>query len=375
MYSKQTDSAEIEEAISHFKFDGKLLDYTPYGSGHINDTFLLRFLHEDQTVKKYILQKINHHIFQNPEHLMQNIEAVSSFLRQKIIQNNGDPERETINIIKTNDGKNYYHNSIGSYWRGCRFIENAFTLDQVNDPEDFYQSAVAFGRFQKLLSDFPAHILYETIPDFHNTPKRYQRLKESVIRDTFGRVSHVTKEIEFCQYYESFYHLLEDAFQKGKLPLRVTHNDTKLNNVMLDKSTHKAICVIDLDTVMPGFSVNDFGDSIRFGATTAAEDEQDLSKVTFNLELFEQYTKGYLEGCDNSLTDTELELLPIGAKMMTLESGIRFLTDYLEGDVYFKTNREGHNLDRCRTQLKLVSEMELHWDEMKKIILKYSKKD
>lgn len=363
--------AKIEEAISNLKFEGKLLDYALYGSGHINDTFLVRFEQEDGSVKNYILQRMNHEIFKKPDELMSNIVHVTSFLREKIIENHGDPERETMNIIKTADGENFYKDSIGSYWRGYQFITDALTLDKVERPEEFYQSAYAFGNFQNLLSDFPAGTLYETIPDFHNTPDRFEKFKKAVAEDKCGRAAQVEKEIQFALKREDFSHLLMDALQNGTLPLRVTHNDTKLNNVMLDKASRKAICVIDLDTVMPGFSVNDFGDSIRFGASTAAEDEQDLSKVLLDLNLFELYTKGYLEGCNGSLTEMELELLPAGAKMMTLECGIRFLTDYLEGDTYFRVHREGHNLDRCRTQFKLVSEMEAHWDEMKDIVAKH----
>lgn len=359
--------AKKDEAIAQFDFQGEVMDAELYGSGHINDTFLVRCRDNGRTIN-YILQRMNHEIFKNPIELMENIVNVTSFLRKKIISNHGDPDRETMNIVPTKDGKKYYRDSIGSYWRSYQFIKNALTLDIVERAEEFYESAFAFGNFQNLLSDYPAETLHETIPNFHNTPDRYQKFLTAVKNDPLGRAASVQEEIRFVMEREDFTHTLIRAQKKGDLPLRVTHNDTKLNNVMLDEKTRKAVCVIDLDTVMPGFSVTDFGDSIRFGASTGAEDEPDLTKVNLDLSLFELYTKGYLEGCSGSLTETELDLLPAGAKMMTLECGMRFLTDYLEGDTYFRIHREGHNLDRCRTQFKLVSDMEQHWGDMKQII-------
>jgi hypothetical protein len=265
----------------------------------------------------------------------------------------------------------FFTDSIGCMWRGYFFLENATGFDQVEKPDDFYQSALAFGQFQNLLSDFPAATLYETIPNFHNTRIRFENFKRAVKEDVCGRANSAENEIRFVMDRGSFTGKLLDLHKDGKLPLKVTHNDTKLNNVMIDNETGKGICVIDLDTVMPGFSVNDFGDSIRFGASTAAEDEKDLSKVELDLELYELFTRGYLEGCHGSLTETEIDMLPIGAKMMTFECGMRFLTDYLQGDVYFKIHREGHNLDRCRTQFKLVEDMEKKWLDMHQIVNKY----
>jgi hypothetical protein len=360
--------AKIHEAIGNIDFKGTFLDYFTYGSGHINDTFLVRFTGENGSIKKYILQRINQDTFKNPEQLMENIFGVTKFLRNKIENNHGDVNRETLNIILTKTGDAFYIDSIGSYWRGYLFIEDAICYDIVEKPDDFYQSAVAFGNFQYQLADYPAHTLYETISDFHNTPVRLENLKKAIRKDRFGRVKEVSKEITFVLEREEFTHVLMDSYAQGRIPLKVTHNDTKLNNVMIDLETKKGLCVIDLDTVMPGFSVNDFGDSIRFGATTGAEDERDLSKVNFDLELYNLYTKGFLEGCKGSLTETELEMLPVAAKMMTLECGMRFLTDYLEGDTYFKIHREKHNLDRCRTQFKLVADMERNWDAMKQVI-------
>jgi hypothetical protein len=362
--TREEQCAKIHEAIENIDFKGNLIDYVPYGSGHINDTFLVRFMEESGSIKRYILQRMNHETFKNPEQLMENIFGITKFIRKKIEENHGDVNRETLNIITTQTGQSFYKDSIGSYWRGYLFIENADCYDSVKNPDDFYQSAVAFGNFQYQLADYPAHTLHETIPDFHNTPVRFHNLIKAIETDRMGRVKEVSDEIRFALEREEFTHVLINLYTEGKLPLKVTHNDTKLNNVMIDHVTKKGLCVIDLDTVMPGFSANDFGDSIRFGASTGAEDETDLSKVNFDMELYKIFTKGFLEGCKGSLTDTELSMLPTGAKMMTLECGIRFLTDYLEGDTYFKIHREKHNLDRCRTQFKLVADMEKNWDVM-----------
>lgn len=263
--------------------------------------------------------------------------------------------------------------SEGEYWRAYKFITGATSYDAVETPEDFYQSAVSFGNFQRLLAEYPAETLHETIEGFHDTKARFAVFKKAVEEDACGRAASVQKEIDFVLAHEDVANVFGDMLAKGELPLRVTHNDTKLNNIMIDDETRKGICVIDLDTVMPGLAMNDFGDSIRFGASTAAEDEQDLSKVSCDMGLFEIYTKGYIEGCGGRLTEKEIEMLPMGAKVMTFECGMRFLTDYLEGDHYFKIHREGHNLDRCRTQFKLVEDMEAKWDTMQEIVKKYSK--
>ena len=363
--------AEIKkEVIENFQFEGEYTEGIPYGSGHINDTFRVTFQHKGET-KRYILQRMNNQIFLNPEELMENVVGVTSWLRKKIVENGGEPERETLNLVPAKDGKAFYKDSEGEYWRVYLFIEGAKTYDLVENQEDFYQSAVAFGRFQGLLADYPAETLHETIQDFHNTVKRLDTFKKAVEADGCGRAAQVQEEIQFVLDREALAHKLCDMQAEGKLPLRVTHNDTKLNNIMIDDETRKAICVIDLDTVMPGLSVNDFGDSIRFGASTGAEDEPDLSKVSCSMELFELYTKGFVEGCKGSLTEEELDMLPVGAMPMTYECGMRFLTDYLEGDHYFKIHREGHNLDRCRTQFKLVKDMEEKWNQMNEIVNKY----
>ena len=363
--------AEVKTAtIESFQFQGTCVECIPYGSGHINDTFRVT-CDDNGTTRRYILQRMNKTIFLNPEELMENVTGVTKWLRKKILEKGGNPERETLNLVPTKEGKNFFVDQTGNYWRAYIFIEGATTYDLVQNKEDFYQSAVAFGHFQGLLADYPAQTLHETIVNFHNTIDRFAKFKKAVEEDVMGRAKDVQEEIQFVLDREALAHTLCDMQAEGKLPLRVTHNDTKLNNIMIDDETRKAICVIDLDTVMPGLAVNDFGDSIRFGASTAEEDEKDLSKVSCSMELFELYTKGFIEGCQGSLTDTELEMLPIGAMTMTYECGMRFLTDYLEGDHYFKVHRDGHNLDRARTQFTLVKDMETKLETMNAIVKKY----
>ena len=367
----RVNKVQIDEAIANFQYEGMLIDERPYGNGHINDTFLLTFEIAEMGKIKVILQRMNKEVFTDPVALMENIIGVTSYLRKKIIENGGNPERETLNIIPAKDGKAYFVDSKGEYWRSYKFITDATCYDRVKSPEDFYESAVAFGNFQRLLADYPAETLYETIEGFHDTRARLETFKQAVEKDICGRADSVRKEIQFVLDHEELADVFGELQEKGEIPLRVTHNDTKLNNIMIDNVTRKGICVIDLDTVMPGLAMNDFGDSIRFGASTGAEDERDLSKVSCSMELYETYVKGFLEGCAGSLTPKEVELLPMGAKVMTYECGMRFLTDYLEGDHYFKIHREGHNLDRARTQFKLVEDMEQKWDIMKEIIRKY----
>lgn len=361
---------KIDEAIENICFEGNYISSKPYGNGHINDTFLVTFEKDNKTIR-YILQRMNHEIFKDPIKLMENISGVTSYLREKIIENGGNPDRETLNIIPSKGDLPYYRDSNGSYWRAYDFIEGATSYDVVEKPEHFYQSAVAFGNFQRLLSDYPAHTLHETIVDFHNTKVRFENFKKAVATDSCDRVKNVAKEIEFVMARENETGILVDMLGNGELPLRVTHNDTKLNNVMIDNETEKGLCVIDLDTVMPGLAINDFGDSIRFGASTGEEDEPDLSKVWLSLELFDSYAKGFIQACDGSLTEKELDMMPMGAKLMTFECGMRFLTDYLQGDTYFRIHRDNHNLDRARTQFKLVADMEEKWEDMIAIINQY----
>lgn len=356
---------KVIHIISQFDFNGELIKVEPYGSGHINDTFRLTYK-ENNDIHYYILQKLNTDIFTRPVELMENIVNVTTFLKKKVIENNGDPSRETLNVIYTKDNQSFYKYE-EEYWRVFVFVSNAESYDEVKCDEDFYESAYAFGRFQSLLSDYPSHTLHETIYNFHNTAVRFERFKEVVKADVCGRAHKVQDEINFVIEHDYLSHVLADM----NLPLRVTHNDTKLNNIMIDKDTHKGICVIDLDTVMPGLAVNDFGDAIRFGASTGSEDEKDLSKIECDMHLFEVYTKGFIEGCQGKLTKEELLALPYGAMVMTYECGMRFLTDHLEGDVYFKIHRENHNLDRARTQFKLVADMENKLETMNTIVKKY----
>lgn len=353
-----------------FAVCGDVVSYERYGSGHINDTFKL-VTSGNGAPREYILQRINSNVFKNPAEVMENIFGVTEFLRRKIISAGGDPDRETMTIVKTTDGALFHVDDNGGYWRCYIFVTDSLSFNKVERPEEFYESAVAFGNFQALLAEYPADTLHETIKDFHNTPDRFKKFLDAVEQDVCGRAASVKAEIDFVKAREGFCYTFEKAREEGKLPLRVTHNDTKLNNILFDKKTNKPICIIDLDTIMPGYSVNDYGDSIRFGASTGDEDERDLSKVNFSLELFELYTKGFAEGAKGRLTDFEFDMMPYGAKMMTLECGMRFLTDYLQGDTYFKIHREGHNLDRCRTQFKLVSDMEKNWDKMREIVDKY----
>ena len=364
---------ELSEVIGMFAFPGTFVEAIPYGNGHINDTYRLTFEQSGRLVH-YILQQMNRKVFRKPEELMENIEGVTAWLKKKIQENGGDIYRETLNVIPSAEGKAWCVDDTGEYWRAYYFIENALCLDQAAGTQDFYESAVAFGHFQRLLSDYPADTLHETIPDFHNTPDRFRKFRAAVEADVCGRAAAVQDEIRFVMEREAFTHTLMDRLAEGKLPLRVTHNDTKSNNVLMDNTTGKGLCVIDLDTVMPGLAVNDFGDSIRFGASTGAEDEKDLSKISCDMELYDIYAKGFVEGCGGALTDMEIECLPIGAKVMTYECGMRFLTDYLSGDTYFKVDYPTHNLDRTRTQLKLVWDMEQKWEQMQEIARKYKNK-
>ncbi len=363
----------IAKIAENFAYEGKLIGIKEHGNGHINDTFLLTYEIGNMGTIKVILQRINKEIFAKPEQMMENILGVSAFLKEKIIKRGGDPYRETVNVIPAKDGKPYYVDHTGEYWRSYVYVLDTGSFDMVQSKEEFYESAYAFGHFQSLLADYPAETLYETIANFHNTKIRFATFLKAVEEDVMGRADKVREEIQFVLDREADANFFTDLLEQGELPLRVTHNDTKLNNVLFDNVTHKGVCVVDLDTVMPGLAMHDFGDSIRFGASTAAEDEQDLSKVSCDMELFAIYTKGYIEGCGGKLTAREIELLPMGAKIMTYECGMRFLTDYLQGDVYFKTHREGHNLDRCRTQFKLVADMEAKWETMQEIVKQYLK--
>ncbi len=341
----------MKEILTCFCLDDKVIGCEPYGHGHINQTYRVT----TAGGHRYILQKISSRAFGNVPELMENFVAVTDHLHRKGMS--------TLISLRTHDGKYYCQDRAGDYWRMCEFIEGSICLQKADRADDFYQCALAFGAFAQALDDFPAHTLHETIPNFHHTPDRYRQFHQALQADVRGRAALVQEEIAFALEREAQASALVDLLDRGELPLRVTHNDTKINNVMLDAATRKPLCVIDLDTVMPGLLAYDFGDAIRFGASTAAEDEMDLSKVKFDMEYYKAYLKGYFETFPD-MTDKERETLPLGAKMMTLECGIRFLTDYLAGDVYFATSRPGHNLDRCRTQFALVADMERQWDAM-----------
>ncbi len=356
--TRQELCSRIDEAKAAWSHLGKFTYCELYGNGHINDTFLA----VSETGLRYILQRINHMVFPRPDEIMENITAVTKHIAAKT----GDP-RSTLSVVPTDDGMDYFCDSIGSYWRIYDFCEGTVAREVVTSTEEFVACAEAFGRFQGQLADFDATRLHEAIKDFHNTEKRFANLVRAIQNDVCGRAASVRDDIEFAMARIDLASVLENARRRGDLPVRVTHNDTKLNNILFDAETGKPACVIDLDTVMPGYSVNDFGDSIRFGANTAAEDERDLSKVSLDLELYRAYADGFIRGCEGKLTKTELELLPIGAIMMTFECGMRFLTDYLEGDTYFRTSRKGHNLDRCRCQFALVADMERKLEQMKVI--------
>ncbi len=364
----QSAEHQLPAALAAFDFGGGALSAERYGGGHINDTFRIT----PATGRRYILQRISSTAFSRPDQLMSNISGVTEYLKKIIASEGGDPERETLSVLPTREGALFFTDSEGRAWRVFPFIEDTFCLQTAGTPELFQASGLAFGRFQHRLRDYPAHTLFETIARFHDTENRLALFRKALADDPLGRAKEVGSETDFVLARAEDCGVALRALREGKLPLRVTHNDTKLNNILMDNKTGRALCVIDLDTVMPGLSINDFGDSIRFGATHAAEDEVDLSKVNFELDLYRVYVQGFLEGTAGSLTPAELEYLPWGAKLMTLECGIRFLTDYLDGDHYFSTSRPGQNLDRARTQFKLVSDMERSWAEMHDVIHQYA---
>lgn len=359
----QFSEAAVREILSRFTLSGEFVSFEPIGCGHINDTLCVTLKEQNGEVR-YILQRINTHVFTKPAELMENVANVTSYLARILRENGADPAHGTLTVFPTKDGKLFYRTDAGDCWRVYNYVENTYTLQAIRDPQDFQKSGEAFGNFQKLLADYPSDTLYETIPHFHDTAARFENFKKALRADAVGRAHTVQPEIDFVLQREADTHVLVDLLQKGELPLRVTHNDTKLNNILFDNDTKEGICVVDLDTVMPGLSLYDFGDSIRFGASTAAEDEQDLSKVHFSMELFRAYTRGYLGAAGDSLTATEIAYLPFSAKLMTLECGMRFLTDYLEGDGYFRISYPEHNLVRCRTQFALVAEMENQMPQM-----------
>ena len=363
----------LSEVLGAFDFGAPVVGAIRFGAGHINDTFVVHTQPDDCCCRRFILQRMSPAAFKRPDQLMENIIGVTDYLGREIEKHGGDRSREALEVIRPKNGQPYYTDSQNGAWRLYPFVEHTICYQSAETPELFAASGRAFGRFQRLLRDYPADTLYETIPNFHNTEDRLAKLKAAVAADKLGRAALCQPEIKFMLDREADCSVALDAMRSGKLPLRVTHNDTKLNNILFDTVTKKALCIIDLDTVMPGLSLYDFGDAIRTGANTGAEDETDLSKIGLNLSLFETFTAGFLTGCAGSLTPLEIELLPMGAKLMTYECGIRFLADYLVGDVYFKIHREHHNLDRARTQFKLVADMEAKWEEMAEIVRRLSR--
>ena len=363
----------LQEALQAFDFGAPLVGAIRYGCGHINDTFCVHTQPDDEPCVRFILQRMSAQAFHHPDELMKNIIGVTEFLGKEIEKNGGDRAREAMEVLRPKSGEDFFTDSKGGAWRVYPFVEGTHCYQSADTAEMFAASGRAFGHFQKMLKDYPADTLFETIPHFHDTEDRLAKFKAALAADKLDRAKNCQKEIQFIMDREADCSVCLKALREGVLPLRVTHNDTKLNNVLMDAQSGEGICIIDLDTTMPGLSVNDFGDSIRFGANHSAEDETDLTKVNLDVELFDAYAGAFLEGCGGALTDAELDYMPWGAKLMTLECGIRFLTDYLEGDTYFRTHRDGQNLDRCRTQFKLVSDMEAHWDELNAIINKYRK--
>ncbi len=362
--------ANLSDILAAYAFPGRIQGVTRYGNGHINDTFCVT-CDTDYGTRRFILQGLSTAAFPHQPELMENMIGITSFLRRKVLERGGDPDRETLTLVPTADGRDYYTEPGGKVWRVTRFIENTMCLD-IATPELFEASARSFGHFQSLLSQYPAHTLHETIANFHNTEDRYAKFLAALDADKLGRAADAAEEIAFVKSRQADCSIAMEALRQGKLPLRVTHNDTKLANILFDKDTGEGICVLDLDTTMPGLSIYDFGDSIRSGANHNTEDEPDLSKVNFDLDLFEAYTRGFLQGAQGFLTPAELEYLPWGARIITLECGIRFLTDYLDGDHYFRTRYPEHNLRRCRTQFKLVRDMEAQFEAMQAIIQKYA---
>ena len=356
---------EAYQSANQFSLPGSITDIREIVTGHINRTYEIL-----TTGASFILQRINTDIFRDVDGLMNNIDFVTSHIRKKITARGGDPDRETLTIIPTKDGKLYFRDGNHCY-RMFKTITNARTYDSLTSNCMFEKVGKAVGRFQEQLSDFDASLLSETIPDFHNTVKRYTAFYQAIQEDRAKRVDHVQKEIRFLLDRAIKASYMMDGMAEGRFPLRVTHNDTKLNNIMIDDRTGDGICVIDLDTVMPGSVLADFGDAIRFGASSTAEDETDLEKVHLKLDAFDAFTKGFIEGLNHSLTAEEINALPMGAYLMTLEVGLRFLTDYLGGDTYFRIAYPEHNLDRARNQLKLVADMEEKMSEMQKIVKNY----
>ena len=361
-------AAEALDVAAGFAFDGRIVSAAPYGSGHINDTFLT--VSEDAGgPRRFILQRINHLVFRQPDLLMENVARVCAHAHAKLsAARTSDAHRRALRLIPTQQGRAWHIDQRGNRWRCYDFIEGATGHDVVRSPSQAEAAAKAFGAFQALLADLPGERLHETIPDFHHTPSRFAHFQAALAKDGHGRAAAAGPEIAFALARANEVGVVVDALRDGSLPERVTHNDTKLNNVLLDDVTQEGVCVIDLDTVMPGSALYDFGDLVRTSTSPAAEDETDLSLVRMQLPMFAALVRGYLASARGFLTPREKELLPFAGKLITFEIGLRFLTDWLEGDTYFKIKRPTHNLDRCRTQFKLVASIEEQLPAMREIV-------
>ncbi|MDR2975463.1 MAG: aminoglycoside phosphotransferase family protein [Propionibacteriaceae bacterium] len=363
---------DIAEVLTHFDFGGVVDPPNLYGAGLVNASYLVTARGSGTGQRRYILQRINTHVFTDPVALMDNIVHVTDHLRRVIAAEGGDPERETMAVIPTMDGTWLHEATDGSFWRAIRFVEDTVVHQKAEPPAVFGKAAEAFGQFARRLDGFDPQTLHETIPHFHDTAARYQQFIRAVEQDRVGRAHSCVAQIEFARERADQVSLLTDLRDAGSVPLRVTHNDTKLNNVLLDAHTGKGLCVIDLDTVMPGLIMTDFGDAIRYGANTVSEDEPDTSLVSLSLPLFEAFTQGYLSQIGSVLTSAEHDHLAWAARIITFEQGLRFLSDYLDGDRYYPVNYAGHNLDRCRNQFALLADLERHFDQMRQIVDRWS---
>lgn len=358
----------LKSIAEQFDLKKNILSIEPFGNGHINDTFCIT-CKTDSGKSRFLLQRINKLVFKNPPLVMENFYRVTEHIKDKLIKNKiPDINRRTLSLIPTLNGSSYYQENNDNFWRLINFIEDAFTIDYIDDPKQAYKAAKSFGLFQKMLLDLPKPRLHETIPDFHNTPKRFKVFEKSLDKDTYNRAKSVENEIEFVLQNKSIVSILTDLANKGEIPEHIIHNDTKINNIMFDKKTGEGICVIDLDTVMPGFTLYDFGDMVRTATCPAAEDEKDLSKIYLNMEMFKAIVDGYICEAREFLNPVESKLLPFSGKLITFEQGIRFLTDYLNNDIYYKIHYKGQNMDRSRTQLKLVQSIIEHENEMNKYV-------
>lgn len=365
------DKHYLKEVGEQFSIQGTFMGAEPYGTGHINDTYLTKWLVDGRHVH-YIQQRINHNVFKKPLQLMENILRVTTHLRNKSAAvPNSELDRESLTLVPSREGKSFYQDAEGNYWRTYVFITRAKTYDVCTDINQAYQAAKAFGRFQSELADLPGKRLKETIPYFHHTPRRFHALEQAVQTDPHNRCASAKDAIDFCMACKPLTTVITSLIEDGTMPERIAHNDAKFNNVMIEDQTGRGICIIDLDTVMSGCVLYDFGDMVRTIAQVADEDERDLSKVAMNINVFDALVRGYLDSARSFLTPVEIEHLPLAGHVITFNIGVRFLTDYLMGDVYFKTHRPGHNLDRARVQFKMIKSMEEQEQAMKAVVQQY----